>query len=274
MHRNLMGALCVAALVAVAGCGGDKKPAAAVPATGGSDKPAAAAPAGGGKYDAGKSNASVKFTVKWTGAKPAPLAKTPTGDAVCVEAHKDKPMMDERFTMGDDGSLPNTFVWAHDGPHKGLTGFPEPAPFVLDQKGCMYVPHVFGVRVGQNFTIKNSDGTTHNVHAKPKANKPYNVAQSAGAQNEHSFSIKERAIQFNCDIHSWMSATSFVLDHPFFGTTAADGSLTISGLPAGTYKFKVWHEGFTADKMATGLETEVEVVVKEGETVSKPVEMK
>jgi plastocyanin len=275
MTRNLKGVLLTLALTAVAGCGGGdaKKPAAAAPAAGGdAKKPAAAAPAAGGAaYDAAKSTASVKITVKWGGAKPTPVPVSISGDAFCVDAHK-APVMREGMIVGDDGSLPHSFVWAIDGPHKGMTGFPEPKAFVLDQKGCMYVPHVFGLRAGQTFTVKNSDGTTHNVHSHPKVNKDFNVAQSKDAQNEFSFTQKERAIPFNCDIHSWMGAIAFVLDHPFFGTTDSAGTVTISGLPAGKYKFKVWHESFTTDRKE--YETDVEVELTEGQAVTKEVTLK
>lgn len=277
MTGNLKGVLLALAIVAVAGCGGgdDKKGGAKpAPAAGGdAKKPAAAAPAagGGGAYDAAKSTGSVKFTVKWSGAKPTVVNKAISGDAFCTSAHT-APVADERFVVGDDGTLPHAFVWALEGPHKGMTGFPEPKPFVLDQKGCMYVPHVFGLRAGQMFTVKNSDGTTHNVHSHPKVNKDFNVAQSKDAQNEFSFTQKERAIPFNCDIHSWMGAVAFVLDHPFFGTTDASGTVTISGLPAGKYKFKVWHESFSADRKE--IEGDVEVEVKDGEAATKEVALK
>lgn len=269
---SLKGVLLAAALVSVAACGGDeKKPAGGspggAPAAGGDAKAPAA---GGAKYDAAASTASVKFTVKWTGAKPAPVTKTVQGDAFCTE-HAGASMPDERFVVNDNGTLPHTFVWALDGPHKGMTGFPEGPAFVLDQKNCTYVPHVFGLRAGQKFTVRNSDGTTHNVHAKPKANKEINQSQSKDQVNEFTFSAKERAIPFVCDIHSWMGAYAFVLDHPFYGTTADDGTVTISGLPAGKYKFKVWHEGFTA---GTVIESDVEVEVKAGETATREVELK
>lgn len=276
MTGNLKGVLLVLALASVAGCGGGDgktggKPAPApAPAAGGDAKKPAAAPAagGGGAYDAAKSTASVKLTVKWGGAKPTPATKQISGDKFCTDAHT-TPLVDERFVVNDDGTLPNSFVWALEGPHKGMTGLPEPKPFVLDQKGCMYVPHVFGLRAGQMFTVKNSDGTTHNVHSHPKVNKDFNVAQSKDAQNEFSFTQKEKAIAFNCDIHSWMSAVAFVLDHPFFGTSDAAGTVTISGLPAGKYKFKVWHESFSADRKE--IEGDVEVELKEGETATKEV---
>lgn len=270
MTGNKLGVLFTVALLAAAGCG-DKAAPAAAPAAGGGGaaaKPAAPAAGGGGAYDAAKSTASVTITVKWAGPKPTVPNKVMSGDAFCTSAHP-SPVADERFVVNDNGTVPNAFVWAQDGPHKTLTGYPEPAAFTLDQHGCMYVPHVFGLRAGQSFTIKNSDGTTHNVHAKPSLNKDFNHAQAQGATNTETFAKKERAIQFNCDIHSWMSSFAFVLEHPFFGTTAADGSVKISGLPAGDYTFKVWHESFAAG--VKELAGEVKVTVKDGESVTKEV---
>jgi plastocyanin len=272
MTGNKLSVIFTAALLAAAGCG-DKTAAPAAPAAGGGAgkaPAAAAAPAagGGGAYDAAKSKASVKITAKWAGAKPAPVALVFSGDTFCTSAHT-SPIMSERFVVNDDTTVPSAFVWAAKGPHEGMTGFPAPAAFTLDQHGCMYVPHVFGVRVGQEFAIKNSDGTTHNVHAKPSMQDGFNHAQATGATNNEKFAKKERAIPFNCDIHSWMSAYGFVLEHPFFGATAADGSVTISGLPAGEYTFKVWHESFTAG--VKELAGEVKVTLKDGESVSKEV---
>jgi hypothetical protein len=271
MTAYVRGVLLGAAFVVAVGCGGgDEKKA---PAGGGDAKGGAPAAAGGGKaYDAAKSKASVKFTIKWTGAKPAPVDIMISGDEYCKSAHS-TPVENEQFVVAADGGMPNTFVFASskDGPLKGMTGFPAPAAVTLDQHGCMYVPHVFGLRTGQTFTIKNSDGTKHNVHSHPKLNKDFNVAQDKGGSNDFSFTTQERAIPFQCDVHSWMKSYAFVVDHPFFGTTDATGTVTIGNLPAGDYTFKVWHEPFTGDK---AIESDVAVSVKDGEAVTKVVELK
>ena len=271
MNGFLKSALCAVALTA-AGCGGgDKKPDGAAPAKPAAGKPAAAAPAGGAAYDAAKSTASVKGVVKWTGPKPAQTTIQMSSDTVC-QSHAGPGVANPKFVVADGGGLPNAFVWALEGPHKGMTGFPEPAAVTVDQVGCMYTPHVVGLRVNQKFTVKNSDNTTHNVHVRPKSGGELNQAQSVGQHNEFSFAAKEKAIPFNCDIHTWMSAFAFVLDHPFFSATDANGNFEVKGLPAGTYKFKVWHESFIADKRE--METDFEVTVKDGETVTKDVELK
>ena len=40
-------------------------------------------------------------------------------------------------------------------------------------------------------------------------------------------------MELHCDIHSWMTGYLLVLDHPFFTTTATDGSFEIKDVPAG-----------------------------------------
>lgn len=45
-----------------------------------------------------------------------------------------------------------------------------------------------------------------------------------------------------CNVHAEMSAFVVVLDNPYFGVTAKDGSFTINNVPPGTYKLKTWHE--------------------------------
>ena len=148
----------------------------------------------------------------------------------------------ETVVTGTDGGLQNVFVYVKDG--LGDVSFPVPAtPAVIDQKGCQYRPHVFGVQVGQPIEILNSDATLHNIHALPMANQGFNVGQALqGLRHTHTFSTKEVMVPFKCDVHRWMSAYVGVLDHPFHAVTKADGSFALNGLPPGTYTVEAWHE--------------------------------
>jgi plastocyanin len=269
MNPKLTGVLLTMTLAALTACGGgdEKKP---EPAKGGDPK-AATTPAGGGAaYDAAKATGAVTVKVKWAGAAPTPGKLAP--DEFCKGLNPSG-IDDPRFVINADGTVPNAFVWAKDGPHKGMSGLPATPKVTLDQKNCMYVPHVFGLRAGEAFTVKNSDGTNHNVHARPALNKnEINQVQGQGGVNDFTFTQKEAALPFNCDIHSWMSAYAFVLDHPFFGTTGADGTVKIEKLPPGKYKFKVWHEAMSAD--VKGHEVEIDVEVAEGASATAEATLK
>jgi hypothetical protein len=42
-----------------------------------------------------------------------------------------------------------------------------------------------------------------------------------------------------------MRAHLLAFDHPYFALTDADGGFRIPGVPPGTYRITVWHEGWT-----------------------------
>jgi hypothetical protein len=49
-------------------------------------------------------------------------------------------------------------------------------------------------------------------------------------------------VKVYCHIHSHMSASILVLDHPYFAMPDLDGSFTIANVPAGSYTIVGWHE--------------------------------
>ena len=62
--------------------------------------------------------------------------------------------------MADDGSMAEALVYLRSVSYSG--GAPAD-PVVLDQNGCIYEPHVFGMVASQELLIKNSDATLHNL---------------------------------------------------------------------------------------------------------------
>ncbi len=147
----------------------------------------------------------------------------------------------ETLVLGDDNALQWVFVMITD----GLDGkdYPVPAePVVMDQDGCIYTPHVMGVRAGQTFKVKNSDGLLHNVHSLSKVNPPFNRAMPANVtEADYEFAKPER-FRIKCDVHPWMSSFVTVVEHPFYDVTANDGTFRIENVPAGTYTIEARHE--------------------------------
>ena len=121
------------------------------------------------------------------------------------------------------------FVYVKDG--LGDRTFTAPqTPVVLDQKGCKYMPHVFGAQVGQPVKIVNSDGTLHNVHAVPKENTEFNFGQPLkGMESTQTFTKAEIMVPFRCDVHGWMSAYGGIVPHPFFAVTEGGRELRDQG---------------------------------------------
>jgi hypothetical protein len=97
--------------------------------------------------------------------------------------------------------------------------------------------------VGQKLLVSNGDPVTHNVRSFPTLSRPFNFGQPAGSEpRERIFDAPEAEVEVQCDIHPWMHAFVFVMDHPFYAVTGDDGRWTIDNLPPGEYTLQLWHE--------------------------------
>ena len=180
--------------------------------------------------------------VVFNGPPPERRAIVMTKDPACIKLHGDQPVLSEELIIADDGGVKNAFVYVRKGAPK--IEYPVPDKLVeLDQKNCMYHPRVQGMMVGQKLSVLNSDPVTHNVRSFPVRNRAFNFGQPADSgPRDRVFDQPEREIEIQCDIHPWMHAYLFVMDHPFFAVTDDHGNYTIEGLPPGEYSLAIWHE--------------------------------
>jgi plastocyanin len=149
--------------------------------------------------------------------------------------------------------LQNVIVFVADG--LGDRTFDPPSqPAVIQQKGCMYQPHVLAVRANQPFEVINEDPTSHNIHAIPANNREWNKAEPPGAKIDEAFAREEIAIPVKCNVHPWMHSYVAVFKHPYFTVTGKDGSFNLENLPPGTYTIEAWHEklGSATQKITVG----------------------
>jgi len=137
-------------------------------------------------------------------------------------------------------------------------------PFVIDQKGCRFDPHVRVMPAGGKIQFLNSDEVSHNIHIYPSKNDPFNKTVAPGSKEEVVLAKGDK-IQAKCDIHTWMSAWIYVTDTPYSALSDADGSFWIGGRKHGNYKVELWHEMLGKQK--------AEVEVKEDGT-STPLDLK
>lgn len=235
---------CVACADVLAGCGDPETTeapvaavAAAAPVAAPAQPAAPAAPAVAG---------AVSGKVSFEGTPPAREKVDLSPDPVCHKAHGDQGMHSPSAVEVDaSGGLKDAFVQLTGVPEAAHKDGKDAAPVVLDQVGCTYVPHVFGALKKQPVKILNSDATLHNIHGQPRANKEFNYAMpNKGDEREVEFKKVEDAVKIKCDVHPWMVTYCFVLEHPYFAVTGADGAFSIdtTGLPDGEYGIKVWHE--------------------------------
>ena len=147
---------------------------------------------------------SVSGTIKFDGEPPTRRTVKMDADPKCTAANPDG-RLGEVFVV-NDGKLQNVFVYVKEG--LGDQEFEAPKePVHLDQKGCMYSPHVIGVQVGQTVEILNSDDTLHNVHSLAKNTKQFNSAMPMkGMKIKKRYQKPEIMAKVKCDVHPWMAA--------------------------------------------------------------------
>jgi len=231
----------IAALVCLSGCGKTEGPSTETPA---------APPAAVTKVDPATA-ATITGKVTLAGKGPTRSRISMDAEPDCKALHS-APVLTEEVVTGPNGALANVFVYVKGG-LEGKSFEPPAGSASLDQKGCTYRPHVFGVRAGQAVSIANSDPTTHNVHPMPGINREWNTSQPPRAANlERTFPRPEIMIPVKCNVHPWMKSYIGVVDHPFFAVTGEQGTFELQGLPPGDYTVAAWHEKYgTADQKVT-----------------------
>ena len=242
LTRIILAVICAVVLAACGGSDTEDSAGSGAPAAPAVDAPAAPA-AGDVSASAGDTGTPLSGRVTFNGPRPKWTVLPTESDPECAALHVDEPLLSDREIVGEDGGIKNFFVYIKEAPEGD---YPVPAEqAVLDQIGCRYVPHVLGVQAGQEIRVENSDPTLHNVRAIARTNRPFNNSLPKGAAPRvKKFDKVELAIRMKCDIHPWMTAFIFAVDHPFFATTDESGAYTIQGLPPGDYTLVAWHEKY------------------------------
>ncbi len=154
-----------------------------------------------------------------------------------------------RLALGKENGVQHAFVY--------LDGVKSSEPprargsLLVDQKNCQYAPHALIVPAGSKIEITNSDSILHNVHGQQVTTEQgqqtlFNIAQPVRGQRTTVDSpLTTPGIVFlSCEAgHPWMSGYVFVANHPYVALTDDSGEFVLDGVPVGTYKIKMWHEG-------------------------------
>jgi hypothetical protein len=194
--------------------------------------PARALYAGGAVTNGGTISGTVKFS--GGGYTPAKLEFTKDVEGCGAKEAVDPKLLVDGATQG----VANVVVYLH----KVKQGKAWGDGATIDNQGCMFKPYIVLHPYTKKMNIKNSDPVTHNTNLTKSKNDGINPLLDQGATDEWSVSKAEkRPFRVGCDVHGWMEAWVWVIDHPYYVRSAADGSFSLTDVPAGDYELRAWH---------------------------------
>jgi plastocyanin len=109
------------------------------------------------------------------------------------------------------------------------------------QQDEAFNPRVVAITRGSTVEFPNSDPFFHNVFSLSRGATFDLGRYPKGATKSRRFT-NAGLVKVYCTIHSHMTASILVFDHPYFRMPAADGSFVIDDVPAGTHQISAWHE--------------------------------
>ena len=200
-------------------------------------------------------------TVKFAGPPPKlePLAVNKNRD-VCGEQKAS-----EALVVGPERGVRGSVILL-EGVARGKKG---EADVVLDNHRCVFVHHVTVTMPGERARVKNSDPILHNTHGFLGKTTVFNLALP---NKDQMIEVTKRltkpgVVRVVCDAHPHMAAWMIVHDSPYYAVSDERGAFKIDGIPPGSYKVTMWHEGFRAK----GLDKDGRPLYDEPHTITRDV---
>jgi hypothetical protein len=97
------------------------------------------------------------------------------------------------------------------------------------------------VPVGSVVEFPNADPFYHNVFSLSRV-RTFNLGRYPQGQTRPVRFDKPGLVKVFCEIHSHMSATVMIFDHPWFAVPTDDGRFDLPAVPAGNRQITAWHE--------------------------------
>ena len=166
-----------------------------------------------------------------------PVRKISKDAQVCGTAVRES----QKLIVNKTGGLRNAVVIV-EGVRRGKAMPTAAQNAEIDQNKCEYVPHVQIMAVNTEIALRNSDPVLHNIQFFQGDNSLFNIAQPVQGQvNKHKLE-KAGTIYVECAVHGWMQGNVVVVDNPYYAVTDENGKFSITDLPPGKYRVKIWHE--------------------------------
>ncbi len=114
-------------------------------------------------------------------------------------------------------------------------------PGEMDQLDREFIDNVVTIVAGSYVSFPNSDDIQHHVYSFSDNNSFELPLYSSTDTDPVLFDVPGVTV-VGCNIHDWMLGYIYVGESHLMGKSDAAGSARITGLDAGDYTFKIWHE--------------------------------
>ncbi len=139
--------------------------------------------------------------------------------------------------LAPESELRHVVVYLKDAPKTAVT----PMRAEIRQRNENFVPRVVAVTVGSTVDFPNDDLIYHNVFSLSRT-KTFDLGRFPKGKSRGERFDKPGVVKVFCQIHSHMSATVMVFDHPWFAIPDEQGMFDLPGVPPGTHEVTAWHE--------------------------------
>lgn len=152
--------------------------------------------------------------------------------------------------------ITNVVVFVKDGPRAGALALVR-AQMVQQEES--FLPRLVAIPRGSTVEFPNSDPFFHNVFSLSRG-ATFDLGRFPRGASRARVFTQPGLVKVYCHLHSHMSASIMVFDHPHFAVPHVDGSFVLADVPAGPYRLSAWHERIG--------ESSKNILVEAGRTVS------
>jgi plastocyanin len=190
---------------------------------------------------------------------------------VRLVAPDDKPIVSGAYptrrvnkAVARGGEIGNVIVFLRDVPRPAA--LPAARAEMLQQEEA-FVPRVLAITRGSSVDFPNADPFFHNVFSLSRS-ATFDLGRFPRGERRSRTFGQAGLIKVYCHLHSHMSASIMVFDHPYYTVPGGDGSFVLADVPPGEHRVSAWHERIG--------ESAKPIVVEPGRTIrvefSLPVE--
>ena len=116
-----------------------------------------------------------------------------------------------------------------------------PVRAAIRQRNETFTPRVVAVPVGSEVEFPNDDPIYHNVFSLSRV-RSFNLGRYPRGDTRRVRFDRPGVVKVFCEIHSHMSATVMVFDHPWFAVPDDSGQFELPAVPPGDQQITAWHE--------------------------------